>query len=116
MKCTGSYLSDPRRRPGLAVALSYLALGLVALAPSIRPGRTLVASDLLTIVTPYSALPGASVGHNQLLSDIAFQFYPWFSFVGKALHHGHLPQWNPALIGGVAVTPNGYVSLYYPPT
>jgi len=88
----------------------------VALAPSIRPGRTLVASDLLTIVTPYSALPGASVGHNQLLSDIAFQFYPWFSFVGKALHHGQLPQWNPALLGGVAVTPNGYVSLYYPPT
>ncbi len=104
-----------RRRPGLAVALSYLVVGLVALAPSIRPGRSLVATDLLTIVTPYSTLSGAA-GHNPLLSDIAYQFYPWFNFVGQALHQGHLPQWNPALLGGVPATPNGYVGLYYPPT
>ncbi|MBA3267950.1 MAG: hypothetical protein H0T70_06800, partial [Acidimicrobiia bacterium] len=64
-----------RRRPGLAVALSYLVFGVIALGPSIWPGRTLVAADLLTIVTPYSALPGASAGHNPLLSDIAYQFF-----------------------------------------
>ncbi|MGI9023770.1 MAG: hypothetical protein ACR2HV_11190 [Acidimicrobiales bacterium] len=105
-----------RRRPGLTVALSYLAFGVVALLPSIRPGRTLVAADLLTIVTPFSALTGAAAGHNPLLSDIAFQFFPWWDFVGQALHEGHLPQWNPAILGGVAVTPNGFLNLYYPLT
>ncbi|MDQ6798961.1 MAG: hypothetical protein M3011_13265 [Actinomycetota bacterium] len=105
-----------RRRPGLAVAISYVVVGTVALAPSIRPGRTLVATDLLTIVSPYSRLPGAVAGHNPLLSDIAYQLYPWFQFVGRALHQGHFPQWNPAVLGGLAVTPNGFVSLYYPPT
>jgi len=105
-----------RRRPGLTVALSYVVVGAVALAPSIRPGRTLVATDLLTIVSPYSGLPGAAPGHNPLLSDIPYQLYPWFQFLGGALHHWTIPQWNPLVLGGLAVTPNGFVSLYYPPT
>jgi hypothetical protein len=88
----------------------------LALWPSIRPGRTLVPADDLDIVTPYSTLPGAHDPHNLQLSDTTFQFFPWFAFVADGLRHGEIHQWNPTLLAGMPVTPNGNVSPYYPPT
>ncbi len=103
-----------RRRPVLFAALGYLAVGVAVLGASIRPGRTLVSADLLTLVAPYSELPGQGSMHNQILSDVPFQFFPWLSFLGDALRSGHFPTWNPTLLGGVPLTPNGFVSAYYP--
>lgn len=97
-------------------ALAYLVVGTVALWPSIRPGRTLVAADILALNPPYSALPSQPPIHNLLLSDVPVQFYPWLHFTGEALQDGRLPQWNPTLLGGLPVTPNGFVNAYYPPT
>jgi hypothetical protein len=97
-------------------ALSYLLIGTLALWPSIRPGRTLVPADALNIVTPYSALPTAHEPHNLQLSDAAFQFFPWFSFMAEGMRHGEIRQWNPTLLAGVPVMPNGNVSPYYPPS
>lgn len=97
-------------------ALAYVAVGTVALWPSIRPGHTIVAADILAIDPPYGSVPGAPAIHNILLSDVPFQFFPWMTFAGRALRHGHIPQWNPTLLGGVPVTPNGFVNVYYPPT
>ncbi|HEX3621982.1 MAG TPA: DUF6541 family protein [Acidimicrobiales bacterium] len=98
------------------VALSYLVVATVALWPSIRPGRTLVPADDLIIATPYSTLPGAHEPHNLQLSDATFQFFPWFTFLAEGLRHGEIRQWNPTLLGGLPVTPNGNISAYYPPT
>ena len=95
-------------------ALSYLLVGTLALWPSIRPGRTLVPADAVNIVTPYSALPTAHEPHNLQLSDATFQFFPWFTFLAEGMRHGEIRQWNPTLLGGVPVTPNGNVSPYYP--
>ncbi len=103
-----------RRHPGILVGLSYLVVGVAVLAASIRPGRTLVAADVLSVVEPFKSLPTAGTAHNQLLSDIPFQFFPWLTFLGDALRSGHFPTWNPTLLGGVPLTPNGYVSVYYP--
>lgn len=100
----------------LWAALSYLVIGTVALWPSIGPGRTLVAADGVSIVTPFSALPAPDAPDNLQLSDVTFQFYPWFAFIADGLRHGEVRQWNPTLLGGVPVTPNGNVSPYYPPT
>ena len=97
-------------------ALSYLLVGTLALWPSIRPGRTLVPADAVNIVTPYSALPTAHEPHNLQLSDATFQFFPWFTFLADGMRHGEIRQWNPTLLGGVPVTPNGNVSPYYPLT
>lgn len=104
-----------RRWPVVLAALAYLVVGTVALWPSIRPGRTLVAADILVLNPPYSELPSAPV-HNLLLSDPPVQFFPWLSYTGAALRERRLPQWNPTLLGGVPVTPNGFVNVYYPPT
>jgi hypothetical protein len=106
-----------RRRPILAVTVSYVFFGAGALAPSIRPGRTLVAADLLRLVSPYSVgRGGGPPGRNPMLSDAPFQFFPWFRFVTDALGHGHVPGWNPAILGGVPTLPTGYLSPWYPPS
>ena len=104
------------RRPVVWAALSYALVGTLALWPSIRPGRTLVPADDLVIATPYNVLPGAHEPHNLQLSDAAFQFFPWFKFVAAGLRHGEIRQWNPTLLGGVPVSPNGNVNPYYPVT
>jgi hypothetical protein len=104
-----------RRWPVVWAALAYLLVGTVVLWPSIRPGRTLVAADLLVLHPPYSELPAPPV-HNLLLSDTPVQFFPWLSFTGQALRARTVPQWNPTLLGGIPVTPNGFVNVYYPPT
>lgn len=111
---TGSLPAVRRGRPVVWAALSYLLIGTLVLWPSIRPGRTLVPADALNIVTPYSALPTAHEPHNLQLSDAAFQFFPWFAFMAEGMRHGEIRQWNPTLLAGVPVMPNGNVSPYYP--
>ena len=105
-----------RRWPVVWAAVAYVVVGTVALWPSIRPGRTLVAADILNVHPPYSDLPGAPPVYNLLLSDSPYQFYPWLTFTGDAIRSGQLPEWNPTLLGGLPVTPNGFVNVYYPPT
>ena len=82
--------------------------------PSIRPGRTLVPADVVTAVSPYREAAGGFEADNPLLSDPPFQFYPWLVFLGDELRDGRFPRWNPYILGGVPVTPNGFVSPYYP--
>ena len=96
-------------------ALGHVVAAIALLWPSIRPGRTLVPADILTAVTPYRALAGGVDAHNPVLSDATIQFFPWFRFLGRALRAGGLPEWNPLILGGVPVTPNGFVSVWYPP-
>ena len=104
------------RRPVVLVVLSYLRIGAAAFSPSLRPGRTLVPSDALIVVTPYAALPTAREPHNLQLTDATFQFFPWFHFMAEGLRDGEIRQWNPLMLAGVPVMPNGNVSPYYPPS
>ena len=96
-------------------ALGHIVAAVALLWQSIRPGRTLVPADILTAVTPYRGLAGGVDAHNPVLSDATIQFFPWFRFLGRALRDGGLPEWNPLILGGVPVTPNGFVSVWYPP-
>lgn len=104
------------RRPVVLVLLTYLLVGAAAFSPSLRPGRTLVPSDALIVVTPYAALPTAREPHNLQLTDATFQFFPWFHFMAEGLRDGEIRQWNPLILAGVPVMPNGNVSPYYPPS
>src|SRR5438552_6124911 len=101
-------------RPGAVAAVAYLVVALVLLAPSIRPGHTLVPADTLTQYSPYREQAGGVHADNVLVNDAATQFFPWFRFLATQLRTGHVPEWNPDVLAGVPVTPNGYVSPYYP--
>ena len=103
-----------RRRPALLAVLGYTLVGVLVLFRSIRPGRTLVPADLLNGLAPYRAILGTARAHNGILSDPASVFFPWVKFLGHSLRQGAFPQWNPYLLGGVPVSPNGFFSTYYP--
>jgi hypothetical protein len=105
-----------KRHSALLAAASYLVVGLVVLAPSIRPGHTLVPADILSAVQPYDQIAHGVHDHNPIVSDAAFQFFPWVHAFGVSLQHGHLPQWNPAILGGLPTSPNGFIPPYYPPS
>ncbi|MGH9268753.1 MAG: hypothetical protein ACRD0D_11325, partial [Acidimicrobiales bacterium] len=96
-------------------AASYLALAVMLLWPSIGPGRTLVPTDIVAAVEPYASLDHDGPPANAILSDATFQFFPWYRFVATHLREGVIPRWNPDILGGVPVTPNGFVNVYYPP-
>jgi hypothetical protein len=96
-------------------AIGYLLVGAIVLFPSIMPGRTLLSADLVTASSPYRELAGGLRVHNPLLSDPAFQFAPWLEYLGDELAAGRFPRWNPRILAGTQVTPNGWISAYYPP-
>jgi hypothetical protein len=104
----------------VGVAVLLAAVTVVLLWDSLRPGRTLVPADVLTAVTPYRLLAGASHPQNAVVSDAAIQFFPWFHWLGSALRSGGgagpfgLPGWNPLSLGGLPANPNGFVSVWYP--
>jgi len=102
-------------RPWLAALLSYLLVGTALLAPALRPGHTVVPADIANQFPPFNAVVPPTAIQNPLPSDAALQFYPWLRFLGESVRQGHLPQWNPYVLGGVQFTPNGYVTSYYPP-
>ncbi|MBV8159449.1 MAG: hypothetical protein JO265_00850 [Acidimicrobiia bacterium] len=95
--------------------VGYLIVGVAVLAPSLRPGHTLVPTDLVTAVQPYNRAAGGFHAQNPNVSDATFQFFPWVEFLRTSLEHGHLPQWNPTILAGTRMTPNGNFSPYYPP-
>ncbi|MDQ1375139.1 MAG: hypothetical protein QOJ09_2477, partial [Actinomycetota bacterium] len=104
-----------RKRPWALALAGYVVLGLLLLAPTIRPGHTLMPADILRAVPPYNQVLTHGP-HNHAPSDAPLQFYPWMRFLRASLLHGDFPQWNPTVLGGVPTTPNGMVSSpYYPP-
>lgn len=103
-------------RPALWAALAYIVVALAVLGPSIRPGHTVVPADALTLYSPFREAAGGFRADNPIVSDAATQFFPWMRFVGDHLRHGGgVPAWNPLIAGGVRVSPNGYVNVWYPP-
>jgi hypothetical protein len=100
----------------LLACLGYFIVGGAVLAPSLRPGHTLAPADIVTAVQPYNQDAGGTHDQNPAVSDGALQVLPWLHFLTTEMHHGHLPQWNPELLGGVRVMPNAFFASYYPPT
>jgi hypothetical protein len=102
-------------RPTLFAVGSYVLVAVLMLAPALWPGRTVVPADIVNLFEPWYATVSSHDIRSPLTSDAGLQFYPWFDFLGASVRAGHLPEWNPHLLGGVPFTPNGYVTSYYPP-
>ncbi len=80
------------------------------------PGKALLPVDLLSA---YPAWEGAFENpkvSNSLLSDIAFQFYPWHKLAYEEVQaNGHIPLWNPYELSGQPIVANAQSAFYYPP-
>lgn len=114
MPAQGLRVRVARQRGWLTAAVVYAAIGVAVLGTHVRPGYTVVPTDTLTQMQPYRAYAGGYRADNFLLGDPATQFFPWVDFLDSEIDRGRLPTWNPYVLLGVPVTPNGYVGAYYP--
>ncbi|MBI5829483.1 MAG: hypothetical protein HZB20_08090, partial [Chloroflexi bacterium] len=109
-----------RFRSDLFAALGFLLLPFVLFWPVTFGSRTLVPADNLFFFQPRSAvreqfhaLP-PEVPHNDLVSDLLLENYPWKRFILNALRSGELPLWNPYQFAGVPFLASGQHSGLYP--
>ena len=108
----------PRRFKSDLPNLAFLlALPLLLFFPVIFTNRTLLPADNLIAVEPYrsaAAQFGAALPHNQLLSDLVLENYPWKKFILESIRAGEIPLWNPYQFAGIPFLAAGQHSALYP--
>ncbi len=101
----------------LLAALLLCILPLLFFFPVVFGGRTLLPADNLFAFEPWRSLAaqyGVGVPHNELLSDLILENYPWKLFIVESLRDGHIPLWNPYLFAGLPFLAAGQHSALYP--
>src|SRR5688572_6393146 len=91
------------RRSTLIAMLVLVAASLALLAPALRPGFVLLATDLPYLLDPLwqpLAPPGAVAGANPVLSDQFYQYHAWKTTLRQMLTQGDLSWWSAATNGG----------------
>ena len=107
----------PARARDLLAVLFLVALPLCFFWPVIFGGRTLLPADNLFAWEPWRSLApqyGITVPHNELLSDLILENYPWKLFIRQCLSAGDIPLWNPYLFSGQPFLAAGQHSALYP--
>ncbi|MCL4541405.1 MAG: oligosaccharide flippase family protein [Chloroflexi bacterium] len=87
--------------------------------PSLLGQRILLPIDNLLLMQPWAAqaqaiLPGFQTPHNALISDMIIQNLGWKRFLVQELLRGHLPLWNPDMLGGAPFLAAGQYQVLYP--
>src|SRR3990172_3098519 len=106
-----------RFKADLVIALGLLLLPLLLFWPMTLGGRPLLPADNLTAFEPFKSAAsqfGVDAPHNQLLSDLVLENYPWKKFILESLRARQLPLWNPYLFAGVPFLAAGQHSALYP--
>src|SRR5512139_1140965 len=109
------YLTDHKH--DLLIALGLLLLPLLFFWPVAVGSRTLLPADSLFAVEPWrsaAAQFGVTVPHNNLLSDLILENYPWKKFILESLQAQQLPLWNPYQFAGLPFLAAGQHSAFYP--
>ncbi|MCX7851253.1 MAG: oligosaccharide flippase family protein [Caldilineales bacterium] len=104
------------RRELLALLVLTL-LPLVWFWPVIFGGQTLLPADNIYQYEPWRSFAqqqGVGQPHNELLSDLVLQNYPWKRLIREAIAGRQLPLWNPYLFTGVPFLAAGQHSALYP--
>jgi O-antigen/teichoic acid export membrane protein len=97
--------------------LLFFLFPLVLFAPVTIGPLTLLPADNLFAWQPFrsaAAALGVTTPHNELLSDLILENYPWKRFILNSLASGELPLWNPYLFAGVPFLAAGQHSALYP--
>jgi len=105
------------RHLDLLAGLFLLLLPVLFFHETLLGGRVLLPVDNLFQWEPwrsYAAQLGVGAPHNQLLSDLILENYPWKRFIVECLQEHELPLWNPYLFAGVPFLAAGQHSALYP--
>ena len=94
-----------------------LLLLVVFFWPVTLGGKSLLPLDNLFAFEPWKSHAGdfqVQVPHNELLSDLILQNYPWKQLIVQALQSRQLPLWNPYILSGLPFLAAGQHSALYP--
>lgn len=109
----------PLQRPDQFCVLVLLLLPCLFFWPALIGRAVLLPLDNLLAMQPWrSLLPGIDPGfvtpHNALIGDMIMQNLGWKRFLADQLRHGHLPLWNPFMLGGAPFLAAGQYQALYP--
>ena len=106
-----------QRRPDLLVALLFLILPALFLAPTLFGGRVLLPTDVLYTFEPWQSFAGqlgVGIPHNHLIGDMVIQNLSWKGFAREVAWSRDVPLWNPHLFAGVPFLAAGQYQVLYP--
>ncbi len=106
-----------RRRPTLAAALIYAVIALIFLGQALLPGKTLSNADTLWFDAPWDGVrpPALSAPSNTELGDAPGQLQPFLRYAREP-DAGHIPLWNPYIVGGRPFLANAQSAVFSPYT
>ena len=107
-------LAAGRRHLTLLFALAIAILFLLIWHQVLTGDKVLVGGDVLYDYPPWHGSPQAHHATNWLTADVVRQFVPWLGLERQALFAGHLPLWNPTMLGGKPLLAN-YQSAFFSP-
>ncbi len=97
---------------GTGVALAALAVFVILWFPILTGQRVLLGGDVLYLLLPWSAEPGAHAAANTIVSDTLAQDLPWQTLIARDIANGELPLWNPSIESGVPVLANDQAGVF----
>ncbi len=103
--------------PDLTALFVLFILPLLWFWPVVLGGKTLLPADNLYTFQPWKTFAeqmGATVPHNELLSDLILENYAWKTFLRQSFRAGEIPLWNPYLFTGMPFLAGGQHSGLYP--
>ena len=107
-------LAVGRRHLTLLFALAIAIVFFLIWHQVLTGDRVLVGGDVLYDYPPWHGSPQAHPATNWLTADVVRQFVPWLGLERQALFSGHLPLWNPTMLGGKPLLAN-YQSAFFSP-
>src|SRR6185437_782706 len=107
------------RQPDTYCLVVLLLLPCLFLWPTLVGRAVLLPLDNLLGMQPWRSLlpvvdPGFTTPHNALIGDMIVQNLGWKRFLADQLRHGHLPLWNPDMLGGAPFLAAGQYQVLYP--
>lgn len=94
-----------------------IGLVLLLVAPALLPGRALIPFDIVTEAWPPWQQPNQPIEvNNMLLADAVNYIVPVKRLLSESVREGHLPLWNPYVLGGYPFTYNTQAGAFYPLT
>ncbi|HSH02230.1 MAG TPA: oligosaccharide flippase family protein [Anaerolineae bacterium] len=104
-----------RYQSDILLVLSFLILPLILYGPVLLNGRSMIPADNLTQWAPWAPTDTTPTPpHNNLLSDLLLENYPWKEFIRQSWDQRELPLWNPYLFAGAPFMATGQNMAYYP--
>lgn len=103
-----------RHHADLVAGAVFLAAAVAVLWRPILRGEVFLPLDLVAHMPPWRYSYERTAVANAFPSDLVLEYFPRRLIATQMLRDGHLPLWNPFVLGGMPLLADGYSALLYP--